>query len=151
MKVAFTGPSGAGKTTLAKRLSYIYKVKLISNVASERAHLSPEMQTLYVTSRFMEVLSSGEDFISDRWFLDNLVYARMQGFPQCYTQTLRYLLDLSFRQGVKIFYVPYPFDSLSDQFTQLLARELEDYNQVIPVRGLSIEERLDFVQKVLRS
>jgi len=152
MKIAFTGPSGAGKTTLAKKLSETYKIKLVTSVASERAYMSPEMQTLHVTARFMDLLASGEPFVSDRWFFDNLIYAKIQGFPRIYLKMLEYLIDFAFSQGVKVFYVPHPLGSTqNDVFNNLLLAELKSYNsKVVRLEGTGVDERLEFVKNYLK-
>ena len=148
MKIAFVGPSGSGKTTLAKKVSSHFGLALISNVINSRAYLRDEqLLTFYNTARFIDAMTSIEPFVSDRWFVDNLIYARLFDLPGFYILTLRFLLEKSFDLGVRVFYVP-PHNGTAPpdpQYMEKLQEELARYPQITIVKGETIEERFAFM------
>ena len=90
MKIAFTGTSGTGKTTLATHISETWGLPFLANtarevmkelgVANEEAQLKMSEEELLVLQltiydRIKAKRDAAESFVSDRCLLDNYVYA----------------------------------------------------------------------------
>ena len=109
LKVQFAGPSGVGKTTLAKWFEENYQVEFVSGSISdlipstkEELHkdmLSHSKNELYtqdyqVLNLRNKLFSSKESYVSDRSFLDSatyFMYKQAADIPQC---ELEHFLDL---------------------------------------------------------
>ena len=90
------GASGTGKTTLAKHISELYELPYISTSAShlwsefgftshedsiKKCMANPKLGTEYqfrVLANRLAAFKSQENFVTDRSFMDNVVYALLQ-------------------------------------------------------------------------
>ena len=137
LKIAFTGDRGVGKTTLAHDVAQSLK---ISNVVVDvgEVDLPADLKTCYCMARYITLWLSGESFVCDRWFSDNLVYA-----PASLVRTLKFLLRES-RRDVFQFYVP-PFKGRETEF----GRTVKKYVRHV-VSGVTREERVKSVLLTLK-
>lgn len=131
-RIYIAGPSGTGKSTLAKHIAHYYGIPFISTSGKmlwdkfgikdhqdliKRTNLDPDgfgyVYQVELLKQREAALAGHAEFVTDRSPIDNLVYFLAQVSSYCSMQKTEEYIELcenSMKMGNKVIYIPFTHD-----------------------------------------